>query len=577
MLNYLIIHNFAIIDKLELELFNGFTAITGETGAGKSIIINALNLVLGSRTNADVIRAESDRASVEAHFALSSFHQNRISPILEAQGIENSDELIVRRIVRRSGDAGSRSQAFINGSMVNLQTLREVARGLVEISGQHEHYTLLAPENHRGILDRFADLEAQGRQVAAGVRKLRKLRNEARRLRESERERLARVDYLTFQLNEISRALLDPQERKELEKERDLLQHAETLRDETTQTSNALYEGDQSICDVLGDISGRLTRLVEFDARLTPLVEVLENTHIQLGEVGRELSQYSDGIDVDPKRLEEVEQLLYEYDQLERKYGDSFESITTHETNMRTELQQLRSVENRIDQADAEHNKLQQSLMAEARTLSLRRKNAASHLRQRIEEELQHLNMGRCQFLPTIQHRNQDGEVIEELEQVGPDALHEGGLDHVEYLICPNPGEGFKALARVASGGELSRIMLAIKNVLMSTDPTPTLIFDEVDTGIGGITADVVGEKIQQISHDKQVLCITHLPHIAAYGTQQLLVEKRQEDNKTTSNLRLLNDEQRIHEIARMLSGRNASEKTLAHAHEMIVKSAARA
>ena len=566
MLTYLIIRNFAIIDSLELEFEGGFSAITGETGAGKSIIVNALHLVLGGRASVDVVRADADRAVVEATFSLEDDHKVKIEALLEGQGIEVRDELMIRRVVMRQG----RSRAFINGSVVAVGMLKDITEGLVDISGQHEHYSLMVAENHVNILDRFSESKELAESVAAMILRLKALAAEVSRLRRSERERISRLDYLKFQLDEIDRALLDPDSKEELERELALLRHAETLRDESTQLSVMLYEGDRCVLDMVDDANSTLQRLCGYDERLGELSEMLEQARVQLGEVGSSLRQYARNVEVNPKRLEQIQDWLHHYSQLERKYGDDFDAIVEQQLIMQKERKKLEGAASRIEEAEAERVSLQKAVMAEARTLSARRKKAAAWLKELIEGELAHLSMERCRFSTQIEHSDGQGGRLEDLAMAGPDSLNDNGLDIVEFLICPNPGEGFKPLARIASGGELSRIMLAIKNALMTTDPVSTYIFDEVDTGIGGTVADAVGEKIKKVSRSKQVLCITHLPQIAAYGDRHLQVTKVQSEARTTTTLNLLDQESRIMEIARMLGGRTTTPTTLAHAREMI-------
>ncbi len=568
MLTYLIIRNFAIIDNLELEVPDRFTVLTGETGAGKSIIINALNLILGGRASTDVIRADTDRAVVEATFQPTGERKLEIEAFLRKQGIDLREELFVRRVVHRQG----RNKAFVNGSLVGVGTLRALTRGLVDISGQHEHYSLMSSENHLGVLDRFGVLQESADALALEIARMGALKREVKRLKNSERERLARMDYLQFQTEEIERSLLAPEQKTQMEEEQALLRHAEKLRDESSQVSRMLYESDHSVADMVGDACTTLQRLTDIDPRLGEVYEMLENARIQFVEAGGELRGYSRGIDVNPGRLEEIEQALHDYAQMTRRYGDDYGEILKALDEMRVEMFKLKGTEHRIEEVDKELVDLRCAVMAQARTLSGHREVAARQLEASIESELSGLNMARCQFRVDIVCKGAGGEPIDVLEEATVDHLTERGLDTVEFMICPNPGEGFKPLARVASGGELSRVMLAIKNGLLATDPVETLIFDEVDTGIGGITADIVGEKIKGIAASKQVICITHLPQIASYANHHLRVEKVMDQERTTSAVRTLGHQARVEEVARMLGGRSCTEKTLAHAAEMIAR-----
>lgn len=567
MLTYLIIRDFAIIDSLELELSDGFWVLTGETGAGKSIIVNALHLVLGGRASADVVRTDAKRAVVEATFRLESeVRRKEIDALLKAEGIEVREELMIRRLVYAHG----RSRAFVNGSIVSVGTLQTITRGLVDISGQHEHYSLMAAEKHVDILDRFGGLQEPAEHVAAMIQKLGQLGREVRQLRRSERERLARIDFLKFQLDEIDRSLLDPDTIDELQQEIDLLRHAERLRDETREVQHLLYGGQVPVSDALGEALGQLERLADIDTRIQDITQLLEQALVQVDEARGSLRSYTESIDVNPSRLEQIQEWLHAYRTLERKYGDDFGAIVEKQREMRAELKSLRGAENRIEQAEAERLELQKQVMAQSRTLSARRAEAARWLKEAIERELAPLNMARCLFETHMTFSDGQGGEIQDIEATTPASLNDKGIDVIEFLIAPNPGEGLKPMARIASGGELSRIMLAIKNALMSTDPVETYIFDEVDTGIGGVVADSVGAKIQKVSTSKQVLCITHLPQIAAYGEHHLQVAKHQEATRTTSHIRQLSAQERVLEIARMLGGRDRTPKTLAHAQEMI-------
>ncbi|MEL6178588.1 MAG: DNA repair protein RecN, partial [Myxococcota bacterium] len=514
MLTYVIIRDFAIIDHLEIAWGSGFSTLTGETGAGKSILINALNLILGGRASTDVIRAGAERAVVEATFELSPQRRAQIDPILTPQGIDCGDELIIRRMVIRNG----RNKAFVNGSVVSVSTLHEVTRGLVDISGQHEHYSLIDPEQHVTVLDNFGGLQDLAGRVASDIDRLGRLRSEVRRLVNSERERLARLDFLKFQLNAIDTHLLSPLQERELNEEVHMLRHAEMLREQTAEINQRLHDGQFAASDALGEASSTLTRLLRYDERLSPIVEILESARIQLDEAARELRGYTDKLNVDPERLEMLEETLYEHQQLKRKYGDDHDEIMERVEAMRAELKGLLQANNRIEQAKAEVKALQQQVMAEARTLSSARSKTAKQLKESVEAELSQLGMVHCRFAVQIEHRDGDGRSATDLTLLGAESLNARGLDVVEFMLRPNPGAGWGPLARIASGGELSRIMLAIKTGLMATDPIETYVFDEVDTGIGGATADIVGEKIKTVARNKQVICITHLPQIASYG-----------------------------------------------------------
>jgi len=568
MLSHLAITNFALIDALEIEFADGMTVITGETGAGKSILVDALNLVLGGRGSTECIRTDADKATVQAIFELSNAHNEALRPMLEERGIDCDRQLIVRRIVARNG----RNKVFINGCATRLNTLRDIARGLVDISGQHEHYSLLDPHGHADVLDAFAGLSSIKERVASAVAQLRALRREVRSLQQGERERLARIDYLQFQLDEIEAARLSRGEEDAIVEELSVLRNAEKLRQGATDAVYRVTESDGAIADLLAEAIGRLARVASLDRRLSPAMELLESARIQLAEASHELRAYTDDIDGDPGRLSELEDRWQLIDRLKRKHGPSVEAILEHAERMSAEFEALRRAESRIDEANAEMKALQKSVMAQARNLSADRKKAALRLTTIIEEELGHLGMGKCRFQVVFTHRDDEGAATDDPDRAGVASLSDNGIDEIEFLISPNPGEGFKPMAKIASGGELSRIMLAIKSALMMVDPVSTYVFDEVDTGIGGRVAEVVGRKIRDVAKSHQVMCITHLPQIAAFANHHMVVEKAEQNGRTVSVLRRLSERERTLEVARMLGGETLTETTIEHASEMISK-----
>ncbi len=572
MLTHLIIRNFAIIDELEIAFSEGFTVVTGQTGAGKSILVNALNLVLGGRASMDVIRSQAPEAVVEAIFEPEGHHGwAKINAWLEERGIELGDgQLIVRRIVARSG----RNKVFINGSAVRVSTLRELTRGMVDISGQHEHYSLMDASRHVLILDGFAGLEERRERVSEAVDRLRALTREVEALQRGERERLTQIDFLRFQLDEIDSAELDPDEEEALQTEMQRLRHAEQLREVAQGARHRLYEGELAVVDVVSGICHDLDRVASMDPRLGTVQESLESARIQLEDVAVELRSYAQEVDDDPRRLMQVETRLEKIERLKRKHGVDVAAILKRADEMRSELERLERTEERIDEALVQMQALQKVVLAQARTLSERRKEAARRLTQLVESELAVLGMKGCRFEVIIEHGEQDGQVVTDTALAGLGALGPYGIDQVEFAIAPNRGEEPKPMARIASGGELSRIMLAIKSGLLMTDTVATYVFDEIDTGIGGSVAEVVGRKIKEVSRNRQVICITHLPQIASFGHWHMVVEKCHHVDRTVSSIRQLSDNERVGEVARMLGGVTITQKTLDHAEEMIVAAA---
>ena len=569
MLSHLIIKNFAIIDELQLGFDEGFTALTGETGAGKSILVGALGLILGGRASAEMVRHDAKEAVVEAIFELSEATRGQVERLLEPRGVETSEQLIIRRIINRTG----RNKVFINGSASRVAFLQELTRGLVDIIGQHASYSLLDPLNHVSILDAFGGLTEEAERVSVSVEQLRGLEREVRRLRGSERERLARMDYLNFQLNEIDGVEIDLEADERLDRELEVLRNAEKLSGLASGACYGLYEGEHAVADALSNLCDDVQRAAAIDTSLDALVNQLEAARIQVVETARDLRRYAESVDADPARLERLEDRIQTLNRLKRKHGGELSDVLERAEEMRSELSKLERAESRIEEAEAEAAELLRSIMAQARTLSRRRHKAARRLQEVVEDELRDLSMERCRFMSPIRYRDGAGGWVEDVNLAAPESLTPQGIDHLEFLISPNPGMGWGPLAKIASGGELSRIMLALKGALMTSDPVPTYIFDEVDTGIGGRVADVVGRKIREVSQGRQVLCITHLPQVASYADHHVLVEKHQKANRTTSSLRPLDPEQRTMEIARMLGGSTITRKTLEHAEEMIAKS----
>lgn len=573
MLSHLVIRNFAIIKHLEIPFHKGFTVLTGETGAGKSIIIDALNLLLGGRAMTEVIRTDEDKAVVEGIFEPSVQIMEMLNARLDERGIQTYDEqLVIRRIVSRNG----RNKVFVNGSLTTVSALAEMTEGLVDISGQHEHYSLLDPDGHVDILDSFAELGGLRERVSVAYERVAGIRQQMRLIRKNVRERANRIDYLRFQLAEIDAANLRVGEDEELEEELGRLRHAEKLLKAGDLALRLSYDTDSSAVQQLSEASSALARVGEFDARIDDFGARLEEAQILVEELARELRSYVSEIDADPHRLDLLIERMEELKKLRRKHGENIAEILANADAMREELEQLEHAEERgahlaEELADAEHDAFKLS-----RRLSRARREAARLLEQCIEVELADLNMARTRFvvefspsqLPAEDAISSgiDGDEGDHGIKLGPK-----GFDQIEFMISPNLGEAPKPLAKIASGGELSRIMLVMKSALLERDTVSTYIFDEVDTGIGGSTADMVGLKIQNTASEHQVLCITHLPQIASRCDHHYMVEKLLVDGRTQSTIRPLDEHERVAEIARMLGGARVTSTTMEAAREMIL------
>ena len=575
MLAELRIRDFAIIDELQLSFAPGFSVLTGETGAGKSIIIDAVELALGGRADVTCVRAGADRAIVEAVFRLEPEQRAAIDPILEREGLEGDDPnlLLLGREVRLSG----RSVSRVNGRAVTLALLREVAQGLVDIHGQSEHLSLLRVREHVNLLDRYAELWPLRSQVAELVGRVRAVRRELAELMRSERELAQRADLLQFQIGEIEAAALQPGEEEELATERLRLTHAEQLATLIGEALRALEEAEgemPAVLDLLGAALRALEGLARIDPALEPRLRIAESVNYQVEELVRGLHGYREQVEYNPQRLQEVEERLALIRRLERKYGPTIPDVLAYAEKAARELARLTHSEERHALLQAEEERLLAELGRLAVELSLRRREAAQRLAVGIEEELRDLRMEGARFGVDFQWRDDpQGVPLDELQiancklrsaisplQSPKVAFDSSGIDRVEFLVSPNPGEPLKPLVKIASGGETSRLMLALKTVLSRADETPTLIFDEIDQGIGGRVGATVGEKLWGLAVGTgpgglrhQVLCVTHLPQLAGFGDVHFHVEKVVAGERTVTRVKQLQGRARVEELAQML------------------------
>ncbi|TYO98243.1 DNA replication and repair protein RecN [Geothermobacter ehrlichii] len=549
MLRELVIRNFAIIDRLEVSLKPGFNILTGETGAGKSIIIDAVGLLIGGRARPEVIRAGTDEATVEGLFDIAGLTE--VKRQLEASGFEVADELTVKRVISREG----KNRIFINGSIARLGQLQDISRRLVNIYGQHEHQLLQKPEAHLNFLDHFAGLQQQRRACADCHAGVKALRDELEQLEQGERDRQQRLDFLRFQRQEIAAAALRPGEDEELEQERKLLKHGEKLSQATGGGYESLYGGANSVCEIVSRLAGELENLAEIDPLLGTLAETLRSSQYSLEDVALQLRDFSSRLSFEPGRQNEVEERLARIGQLKRKYAPTVEGILERLQQVEAELDRLEHADSRREELAGQLRQAEARLRELGQDLSARRRRAAEKMARAVERELADLAMPGSRF-----------EVhFFDLDEPGP-----RGLERIEFYLSTNPGEDPKPLAWIASGGELSRIMLALKQVAPEADGVSTLVFDEVDAGIGGEAASAVGRKLKKVARGLQVLCITHLPQVAAFGDNHYRVEKMVDGGRTFTAMVALGDETRVREMARMLGGDRVTERTLEHAREMI-------
>jgi DNA repair protein RecN (Recombination protein N) len=566
------VESFAIIDRLQLEFQPGLNVLTGETGAGKSIIIDAVGLLLGGRGGIDMIRAGADRALIEGVFSLGADISAALTPLLLAEGLEDGDpdRLTLARELRREG----RNVCRVNGRSVALKVLEQVSQRLVDIHGQTEHLSLMRVREHVDLLDRFGRLWPARAKVSEVVRALRKVRGDLAALRQDERKLARRVDLLRYQVSEIEAARLGAEELQDLTLEQTRLANAEQLIQLSEGAYKDLFESDEgpTAVDLVQDAVRSLSNLERLDGTTASLRELAESVGYQLEELAGSLRSYRDDIEFSPDRLLQVEERLALINSLTRKYGETVADVLAFAQRAQAELDTIEHSEERIEELEAEQQRLLDLIGSLGAALSRDRQAAATRLSSEVESELKELNMERAHFGVDIVWNDVDGGAPVDGRTLAFDLT---GLDRVEFLIAPNVGEPLKPLVRIASGGETSRLMLALKTVLAYADHTPTLIFDEIDSGIGGRVGAVVGQKLWRLAagsseseNQHQVLCVTHLPQLASYGDLHLKVEKGIVEDRTVTEVRVLEGRDRVRELAAMLGV--ASSQTQASAQEML-------
>jgi len=561
MLGELRIHNFAVIDEVRLELVPGLNVLTGETGAGKSIILNALAVISGNRVTSDIIRHGHTEASVEALFE--ALPESVAGKIRQA-GFEVEDGIVIKRVINRSG----RNRIYLGGSLCSLSTLSEVGGSLVHIYGQHEHQTLLRAETHLGILDAFGGLTDSANDMREKFRILVTTWESLRRVRELVEGRKKDRALLAAQMEEIAHARLRVEEEQELQSRKNVLLHAEKLYQGCREGEELLYEGESALVGRLGRYGTKLRELARIDRELKSPVELLDGALAQLEEANLELRRHAERVHFEPGALDQVEDRLAEIHRLKRKYNGSVEDILRMHDEAAMGLKALDRGAEEIPALERAFDAARQTAWEVAGALSQERQRVAKQLKNELERELKSLGMPGVVF----EVRFFDRAEIEDEPPfvVGKKTLCAHGVDDVEFFFSPNPGEPPKPLAKIASGGELSRLMLAIKSLVLIPGDIPTLLFDEVDAGIGGGVAEIVGKKLKQVALAHQVLCVTHLPQIAALADSHCLVKKEVIKGRTLTTVKALTDTERVEEVARMLGGLKITEKTRRHAEEMV-------
>lgn len=549
MLNSLYIENIAVIEKTEIELFSGLNILTGETGAGKSIVIDAINAILGQRTSREIIRNGSDSATV---FATFSDYNDTVKTKLEENGYSSGeDELVISRTLSLNG----KNTCRINGKPASVSLLRELGLNLINIHGQHESYELFSPDTHIKYIDNLAgnsELLAQYRQSYKEYKRIKKLLDD---FVKSETNREQRIDLLTYQVDELEQAGIEPGEIEALTDERRILMNAEKITS-ALHKAKAYLDGSDTTgaVDSLDDAVTAMQKASDLNPEYEELFSRINDLYYELQDVSNELSDAIDNSEGNPYRLEEVEERLDLLGKLSRKYGSDEEEMLEFLENARAELDKLLKFDDNVSELEAELNRAFENALKLADKLSYIREKTSRQFEKRVKEEMQFLNMPNVELV-----------VAQNKRELGSD-----GQDNIELLISANVGEIPKPVAKIASGGELSRMMLAIKTVLASTDVIDTLIFDEVDTGISGSAAQKVGLKLLEVSKSRQVICVTHQAQIAALADSHFLIEKNVSDGRTYTEIRLLDHEGRRSELARIIDGVNVTETAIAHAEELM-------
>jgi DNA repair protein RecN (Recombination protein N) len=555
MIRYLSIRDFAIIDRMEVEFDSGFTVMTGETGAGKSILVNALHLLLGGRAFEDMVRSDAKSAEVQGvfEFAQGSFCERRL---LDLDLIEpGSKSFGVRRVVARSG----RNRVFINDRSVNLSTLQSLARSLVDISGQHEHVSLTNEDSHRGWLDEYGGHQKILSDLGEKVDRFLRTKRELAVLDKKEHQRAEREDYIRFCLNRIDETDPLSGEDEALEQERMRLAHAERLGSGLRQTLGILYEQDASVVGLLGDADKEMQHLIRLDPSLKALAEQIGTLLNSVGELAGDMGKAAARITDDPERLDQVEQRLSALRGLMRSYGPALAQVIEKRSNLAREMEGLEHLSSRRQELVCKLKEQEKQAMEKAAHVRLARVRAGRDLSLHLQKELAELAMPEACWQVDLEEQS----------------LDEHGVDRVRFLFSANPGEPVRPLAKVASGGELSRVLLSLKTVMIAknqveSEAAGTYVFDEVDSGVSGAVAVELGSKLACLSDHHQVLCITHLPQIAALGRVHFSLRKVVEGGRTRSMIQKLSKTERIEELARMVGGRQVTEKARGHAQELL-------
>jgi DNA repair protein RecN (Recombination protein N) len=558
MLEELSIHNYALIERVNVKFTKGLNVLTGETGAGKSILVDALSLLLGQRTDPSTIRSGASETLVSGLIRISDSPE--VLQWLDSHGITPEDgTIIIRRVVKKSG----RGSIFVQSAPMTRAELSELTSMLFDIHGQHEHQSLLKAGSHRALLDRFGGTEFLAIQASELYTRLAALKRSYSKAMKDERERRREIDLLSHAISEIEAAHLTADEEESLEKEHRILANHEKLAHLIEEVYTSISESRGGALAQLRRSRDALEEMLQIDTSLSKLENQLQDAFYELEDFSESIRFYKSSFEFNPDRLASVEERLFQIRDLERKYGDTVAEVLQYAEKCKSDLEELENWEDKKKTLEAEIKKVEQELQHVATELSEKRKSAAAQLEKLIEDELIHLGMPKVHFKVLVQIRK---------DEQGEPAINQYGMDLVEFVISPNPGEPYKRLIKIASGGEISRVMLAIKSILVESDHINALIFDEVDTGIGGEVALAVGERLHKLSKIKQILCVTHLATIAVRADNHLKVEKFEKDRRTVTNVTRVRGKEKMVEISRMLAGDSKNEVALKHAEDLLKK-----
>ena len=559
----------ALIKKLNIEFEEGLNVLTGETGAGKSIIIKAIDLILGGSTAADLIRDGEDSLAVEGLFQLALQEKELISNLnLDTEIVDKEGALLIRREINKKG----RNKCWINQRLINLSTLQEIGKFLIDLHGQHNHQSLLDSSKHIDLMDNLGGdkIIKYRKELADNYRMWREKSKKLFQLIKDGEGNLKRIDFLKFQLEEIDKASLVKDEDKVLEEEEMVLRNAEKIIEAMEKANFILYEGGSeqvSVRDSLSEVSTDLGEISSLDRRIEKIKENLKEIGYQFEDIVNEIVKYKDEIELDSQKLKEIEGRLNLINSLKSKYGSTIEEILQYRQKIYQELEDIDCNEDKVKKLKEEIDSLVNKISAISHHLNVNRRKIAEDLEKMVIRELEDLNMKKCQFKVSINNYEDDNgiEIEGKKYKIGPK-----GIDDIEFMISPNIGERLRPLSRIVSGGEVSRIMLALKSILSDVDQVPTLIFDEIDSGVGARLGEVIAQKLKALSKKRQVICVTHLPQIACRAGRHFYIEKYVFNNQTGIKLNEMRGERRLEEIARMLDGNQMSEITIQHAQKML-------